>query len=105
VTCSRKTTWFTLLGIYGAAVVRTVAAMRSTLTHFVICNLYLSGTSVRLALKFVTQKYWGFMEIIYLYFWGFFFTLKMEEASSFETWVAICANAHRRNAEDGNISL
>jgi len=64
--CSRKTIWFTLLGIYRDSVVSTVAAMRITLTHFVICNLYLSGTSVRLALKVVTQKYWDFMEVIYL---------------------------------------
>lgn len=47
VTRSKKAIWFTLLGIYRAAVIRTVAARRSNITHFVICNLYLFGTSVR----------------------------------------------------------
>jgi len=107
VTCSRKTIWFTLLGIYRATVVLTVAAMRCILIHFVICNLYLSGTSVRLALKFVTQKYWDFMEVIYPYIWELLYP--EDGGSQFlrnaRTYLRKYASSQRRNSEDSNISL
>jgi len=104
VTCSRKTIWFTLLGIYRAAVVCTVTAIRSSLTHFAICNLYLSGTSVRLALKTLC-KCIGTSWKESTYAFESLYALKMEKASSSETWVPIYGNMHRRKAEYGNTSL
>jgi hypothetical protein len=34
----------------------TVATVRTTVTHFVTCNMYLSGQLVRLTLKVITQS-------------------------------------------------
>jgi hypothetical protein len=81
--------------------------MRSTLTHFVIRELYLSGTSVRLALKIVTQTYRDFMEVICLYIWE---RLYPEDGGSqflrnVSTYLRKYASSHRRKAEDGSVSL
>jgi len=45
----------------------TAATVRTTVAHFVTCNMYLSGQLVRLMLKVITQSDRGFMEVIVLY--------------------------------------
>jgi len=56
----------TLLWIWKAIVPHTVTAVRSNFTYFDICNLYVFGQLVRLALE-VVQVDWDFMEVILVY--------------------------------------
>ena len=43
-----------------------VATVRTTVAHFVTCNMYYSGQLVRLTLKVITENDRGFMEGILL---------------------------------------
>lgn len=57
----------TLLQIWRAVVIHTVATVRPYYAHFVTCKLYLLGKWLRFALKFMMQNGREFREVILLY--------------------------------------